>query len=187
MRPTTRFLFLSFSLLFACETKTGEDTSGPDSTTVEPDDNDGGEDTDNEGDTGDSEPSGPTIWSGPTLTFEKDNFADHTAPENQDAITDNVVLTRRSQGGLFNIAVEESGSSGSPVGTQWAMGTTAEIEGLEFSALKTAANNQMKNVPGTAFVLHLTEEDVYLDVTFLGWSSGSSSGGGFSYERSTQN
>jgi hypothetical protein len=34
-------------------------------------------------------------------------------------------------------------------------------------------------------VVHLIEENIYLDVTFLSWVIGRDSGGGFSYERST--
>ena len=44
----------------------------------------------------------------------------------------------------------------------------------------------MDNLPGTALVLHLIDENIYIDVTFLSWSSGDS-GGGFSYERTTEN
>ena len=66
------------------------------------------------------------------------------------------------------------------------MGTTEALEELQFQPLKQAANNQMQNLPGTALVLHLIDEDIYIDVTFLSWTRGSGSGGGFSYERTTQ-
>ena len=71
------------------------------------------------------------------------------------------------------------------MGTGWAQGTTANLEGLDFQPLKTAANDQLKRLPGKSFVLHLVEDDIYIDVTFISWTSGNSSGGGFSYERST--
>ena len=136
--------------------------------------------------TGEPEPSGPTIWTGPRTTFTKDNFADPTDPANQDAITDAVVLTRGERGSLINVVVEESANSSSPGGTEWAVGTTEALEELQFQPLKQAANNQMQNLPGTALVLHLIDEDIYIDVTFLSWTRGSGSGGGFSYERTTQ-
>ena len=128
-----------------------------------------------------------TIWSGPDTTITKANFADFTQADNQDRITANVWLTRGADDGLFNIAKEDSEGSNSPTGTKWALGTTEQLGSgeLEFTTLKTAANNKMKDVPGEAFVLYLEEEDVYIDVTFISWTSGKSSGGGFSYKRST--
>ena len=128
----------------------------------------------------------PTIWSGPTITFKKENFADFELPENQDAVAENVVLTRGAKSGLFNIAVEDSHNNQSPGGTGWAEGTTAELDSLLFQPLKAAAGNQLKNLPGKSFVLHLIEDDVYIDVNFISWTPGSDSGGGFSYERATE-
>lgn len=129
-----------------------------------------------------------TIWSGPDTTITKNNFADFTLAENQDRITANVWLTRGADDGLYNIAKEGSESSSSPSGTKWALGTTKQLGTgeLEFTTLKTAANNKMKEAPGKAFVLYLEEEDVYIDVTFVSWTSGKSAGGGFSYKRSTK-
>ena len=56
-----------------------------------------------------------------------------------------------------------------------ALGMLAELSGLEkdVDALKQAANNQMSNLPGTEMVLHLIDEDIYIDVAFLSWTSGS--------------
>jgi hypothetical protein len=126
-----------------------------------------------------------TIWSGSKVTFTKEDSADHTDPANQDAITDLVILTRPAQGSLINVVVDDSATSTTPSGTEWAMGTTAEIDTLEFEPLKSAANNRLKDIPDIPLVLHLIEEDIYIDVTFLDWSFGANSGGGFRYERST--
>ena len=136
--------------------------------------------------TGDPQAAGPTIWAGPKTTFTKANFADPTDPANQDAITDAVVLTRGERGSLINVVIEDSANGSSPSGTEWAVGTTEALDGLEFQPLKQAANNQMSNLPGTEMVLHLIDEDIYIDVAFLSWTSGSGSGGGFSYERATE-
>lgn len=136
--------------------------------------------------TGDPQPAGPTVWTGPKLIFTKANFADPTDPANQDAITDAVVLTRGERGSLINVVIEGSANSSSPGGTEWAVGTSEALDGLEFQPLKQAANNQMSNLPGTEMVLHLIDEDIYIDVAFLSWTSGSGSGGGFSYERATE-
>jgi len=57
------------------------------------------------------------------VTFEKENYADYTLPENQDRITDNVWITRDNDEGLFNAATEayyeDEGYEG-PDGTEWA-------------------------------------------------------------------
>jgi hypothetical protein len=131
-------------------------------------------------------PVGPTIWAGPRITFEKVSDADVTVPANQDRITDSVALTRANGNGLYNALVEDSYVlKQSPAGTEWALGTTAQIDSLVFVDLKAAASQQMKNLPGKPIVLHLIQEDIYIDVTFLSWQSGSGLGGGFSYERTT--
>jgi hypothetical protein len=101
-------------------------------------------------------------------------------------VTDTVVLTRGDRNSLFNILQENNGGAVSPAGTAWAMGQTTELDSLTFTPLKEAANQQMKQLPGKDLVLHLIEEDIYIDVTFISWASGSS-GGGFSYERTTPN
>ena len=160
----------SFSILTACSDKSTDADTGSvteDSASV------------------DTEEEGPNIWSGTSITFSKESNADPTDPANQDAITDKVILTRGERGSLFNVVVETSASGSSPEGTEWAKGTTADLDTLEFEALKPAANHQLQSVPGESFVLHLIEEDIYIDLTFLSWESGGS-GGSFSYERSTQ-
>ena len=96
-----------------------------------------------------------------------------------------MILTRGIQGSLFNVVIETSASPSSREGTEWAKGTTDELETLEFKSLKPAADNQLNDVSGESFVLHLIEEDIYIDLTFISWENGGS-GGGFSYERSTQ-
>jgi hypothetical protein len=126
------------------------------------------------------------IWSGDPITVTKEDDADHTDPANQDALTERVILTRGDQGSLMNVVVETSADSSSPAGTEWAIGRTDDLDELEFDSLKGAANGDMKDVPGVSFVLHLIEDDIYVDVTFVSWTAGDS-GGGFRYERSTEN
>ena len=163
---------LSFITFFSCN-EAKQDTSEADT-------------SDNISDTSDNiVEEAKTIWSGPKITFTKEDSVDHTDPQNQDFITDLVILTRGEQGSLINVVSETSALSSSPDGTEWALGTTTELDSLEFQSLKKAANEQLKQVPGKSFVLHLIEEDIYIDITFLSWTSGGS-GGGFSYERSTE-
>ncbi len=165
---TSLISLLTLSILTACSDKS-DDTV--DTSTTE--------------DTASEVVDGPTIWSGPNVTFTKESSADPTDPANQDAITDKVILTRGLQGSLFNVVTESSAGGSSPEGTEWAMGTTDDLDTLEFKSLKAAADNRLKDVPGESFVLHLIEEDIYIDLTFISWENGGG-GGGFSYERSTQ-
>ena len=127
-----------------------------------------------------------TIWNGPRITFTKVSRADPNTPEAQDAITENVVLTRGNGNILYNIAQEMGVNQAvSPLGTLWSMGTTAELDELNFQPLKRAANNRMQAVPGRDMVLFLVDENIYIDLRFISWQPGNGSGGGFSYERTT--
>jgi len=183
MQNTTKTAIFSL-LLTACspEKKTDSTETNTQQATSDEELPDSASDTNNE--TAEPDPE-YNIWNGPTITFTKENDADFTLPANQDTITDKVILTRGERGSLFNVTLETSASSTSPEGTEWAKGTTANMDALEFKPLKSAADQNMQDVPGMSFVLHLIEEDVYLDVTFLQWTS-SANGSGFSYERSTE-
>jgi hypothetical protein len=192
MRLFCLSLVLLFSVAYGCGDESGD--SNPSNPVDEEslgdsgDEASGDEDLDasesNPDEVSDPEP-GPVIWTGPKITFEKENFADPGEAANQDAITESVILTRGGRDALYNVVLEERAGNQSPMGTGWAQGTTANLEGLEFKPLKAAANDQLKRLPGKSFVLHLVEDDIYIDVTFISWTSGNSSGGGFSYERST--
>lgn len=143
----------------------------------------------------------PVIWDGPRITFVKEGDTDPEAwmlPENQDRITDNVWITRGHIRGLFNAAVEDfpisNFASTGPAGTEWAVGTTDQgIETLDFMTWRDAAgglgSGQIPEIQGTDFVVHLIEDDIYLDLRFLdepdGWGVGSFSGGSFGYTRTT--
>ncbi|MBB6430270.1 PEP-CTERM sorting domain-containing protein [Algisphaera agarilytica] len=138
----------------------------------------------------------PTVWSGLDFAFTKANGADHTDPANQDAITSQVELTRAATQGLFNIAAESGYKATSPAGTEWAflqnnpgqseqdlVSTNWSL--LNFADWTTALGGRgvlagaILNGPG---VLHLIDEDIYLDIQFTAW--GLRGNGGFSYLRS---
>lgn len=147
-----------------------------------------------------------TVWSGSPVVFTKRDFADWTFPQNQDRLTDRVALTRGDLAGLFN-AVTEAGYQRniSPAGTRWAFSgingnptedfNAANHAQLVFQPWETAACGApiliscLVNRPA---VVHLIEDDIYLDLIFTAWTQGSSpgqptpSGGGFSYTRSSQ-
>lgn len=129
-----------------------------------------------------------TVWSGPKVVFTKSDGADPKQAANQDRLTSNVWLTRGTSQGLYNIAREASFShSFSPADTEWATGTTANYASLKYTDWDTWAGSLGKPpaTVGVNAVLHLKTDDLYLDIKFLSWSERPSSGGGFSYERST--
>jgi len=126
------------------------------------------------------------IWSGPTISFTKESGADPTNSSNQDQITPSVSITRGNDGGQIYNAVSETQAeeSSSPIGTEWAIGDTSEIENLIFEPFRRAVGKP-KKVVGKKLVLHIIEEDVYMSVEFTSWASGKL--GGFGYIRSSEN
>jgi hypothetical protein len=127
------------------------------------------------------------VWTGPKIAFSKEAFANPSQPANQDRITDNVWLTRENTRGLFNIKAEASYVTNiSPIDTEWSFGTTADIGSLTFEDWRTAVGGNPPASIGQDMVVHLVTDDIFIDIEFLTWGAGSSSGGFFSYERSTE-
>jgi hypothetical protein len=125
------------------------------------------------------------VWNGPLITFEKLDFTDWTLPANQDQITPIVSLTRASSQGLFNIVAESFYTKEmSPSGTEWAFGTTVNYLTLTYKNWEAWAGKNPPATVGQSAVLHLIQEDIYIDIKFTSWG-GSGTAGAFSYERST--
>ena len=130
------------------------------------------------------------------IRFTKAANSDWQLVENQDRITSNVWLTRRSQGLLFNAKVESEHNGSGPKGTRWFHRTLEEIEkvgsledyseeqlrSLKFVSMKSASNSRMRDAPGKTFIVHLVEDDVFIELSFHSWGN-KSEGGGFSYSR----
>ena len=131
--------------------------------------------------------AGYTIWTGATLTFTKSSGGDPTLASQQDAITDNVKITRGNAGGqIYNIVTEAAANSSvSPAGTEWALGTVDDIANLTFEPFRAATGGKPKDVVGQNMVLHLITDDVYISIKFTSWATGKA--GGVAYERSTFN
>lgn len=132
-----------------------------------------------------------TLWTGAITTFTKTDSADWTLPENQDQITDNVWITRADAQGIFNIAQEESFTDvyiSSPTKTRWAYGSTSDgIGNLSFSYFLYTIEFEPPLMIDQDMVLQLVPDDIYIDIKFTSWTSGSDAGGGgFSYIRSTK-
>ena len=126
-----------------------------------------------------------TIWSGPKTVFSKVNQGSPNLAENQDRITSNVWITRGEERGIYNIKQETRYNRDiSPVDTEWAFGTTSNLANLTFADWRTAVNFFPPSMVNQNMVLHLISEDIYIDIKFLSWEQ---MGGGFSYERSTDN
>jgi hypothetical protein len=137
-----------------------------------------------------------TVWSGLTYSFTKAPYADPDDPANQDAITQNVILTRASNGGLYNAVTETVYTFDvSPAQTLWATALTSPGEtiaatnwaNLTFTDWRAAyggGNVLYPNVLDYNAVVYLTVDDVYLDLQITDWSAGMGGGGGFSYLRS---
>ena len=131
------------------------------------------------------EPTSREIWTGSNLTFEKADETDVADAANQDRITDNVWITRGTDGGqIFNIKSEsDSNKNSSPSGTQWAIGSISDIDNLDFKSFRDAVDKP-KNVVGKDLVLFLVEDEIFISVKFTKWTEGKA--GGFAYERSTK-
>ena len=126
-----------------------------------------------------------TLWEGAPITFSKPNEGSPTDAANQDRITDSVWLTRGDVGILFNAVNENSANNASsPAGTEWAQGTFSDLQTLEFSPFRSACPGaKPKNVVGIPMVLHLIQDDIYIEITITSWAQGKV--GGFTYTRST--
>ncbi len=125
------------------------------------------------------------FWTGPEITFALPDGSDHRTAENQDRLTDNVIITRSVLGGqIFNFVTETAALQGSsPEGTEWALGRLADVENLTFAPFRDAIGKPRDVIEGAELVLHLIEDDIFIDVTFTSWSQDRR--GGFSYIRST--
>jgi hypothetical protein len=137
----------------------------------------------------------PTVWSDLTVSFSKPNDANYELPEFQDRITSNVWLTRGTTAGLFNFYEEDFYASESPLGTRWATllnnpGKTIEAANWRELAFDswidayggTGSRELPANLLANNAVVHLVDDDIYLDLQFTSWTM--SGGGGFAYIRS---
>jgi hypothetical protein len=133
----------------------------------------------------------PHVWSGLTFEFVKPD--NQPPPFSADAVTASVSLTRGSERGLYNALLDSGWNGSGPTGTEWATEINnpgATIEASNYAALDFMDQSWLDAyggggvafaIEGTDAVVHLIEEDVYLDLRFTHWQSGG--GGGFVYLR----
>jgi hypothetical protein len=129
-----------------------------------------------------------TVLSGLDFTYHYAGFGDLTLEENQDRMTDNVWIVRGTNRGIFNIAQEPfyqgSGSGGpSPLGTLWALGTTADYDTLTYTPWAELHDGHPPGLLDQNVVVHLVDDDIYIDLMFTIWE-GNGNGGEFGYVRS---
>ena len=124
------------------------------------------------------------------VLFEKDDDAGTTGSA-VDYITSKVALARDDAANpIFNSVFEtfDSDTDG-PKGTLWAIGTIAG-GGLSWDTFKSTLGGSVgSNILDSGYnpmVMHLTDEDLYVDVEFTSWTTGGN-GGGFAYTRSAVN
>ena len=122
-----------------------------------------------------------------TVVFSKPDSADWTLEEYQDRITDNVWITRKLNQSLFNIAQEDgySSSNGSPVGTLWAITTTAQADSASYTNFVAMHGGSPQSLIGDTVSLYLPDDNLYFDVVFTSYTGGG--GGVFSYIRTSVN
>jgi len=132
--------------------------------------------------------SGPTVWTCPEISFTKEDGTDFTDPANQDFYTENVIITRASTGGqILNFANNDDplDAQNIPSGVEWAIGRTSDLSNLTFGGFREIIGRPNDNIVDLDLVMHLLEDDIFLNITFTSWSSGREGNGGFSYMRAT--
>lgn len=135
------------------------------------------------------------VWTDPSFEFTKAAFADPDLAQNQDRITPLVWLTRGSIQGLYNVAQEaQFVRNVSPSGTAWAFEglngnpgagiSAADFGSLIFADWTTALEGSVApNIVDRPGVVHLINEDIYIDIIFTEWGVGGGAGGNFTYLR----
>jgi hypothetical protein len=119
------------------------------------------------------------LWTGPDTNYTQSatNFSDELVPGA-------VSLCRNYSQWLFNPDAGDLGPGpNTPTDTLWAFGTLDNYAALSYARFASYRNGDFSAVLlGNPMVVHLTNEDIYLAVTFTAWPEG---GGFFAYTRST--
>lgn len=132
----------------------------------------------------------PSVWSGLSFEFVK---LDNAFPYPVDQITDGVALTRAENRGLYNAVVEAGWNGSGPTGTEWATDINNPGDTIAATNFAALTFDSWLDAYGGLFlagaaaegrdaVVHLIEEDIYLDLRITHWTMGGA-GGGFTYLR----
>lgn len=127
--------------------------------------------------------SATEVWSGRTFGFAKPPFGNPSLAANQDRITPQVWITRGNNHGIYNIKQESAYTRDySPKDTEWATGDAVNHASLTFQPWELWNAQFPPGMVGVNACVHLISEDIYIDIIFDSWASGSS-GGAFAYRR----
>jgi hypothetical protein len=129
-----------------------------------------------------------TVWDGPLTSFTEPPGGVGSDPANQDRLTADVFITRDPTRGLYNAFSEVTYTHySSPAATEWAFGNLASYTSLTYTNWEGMFGGSGGGGPPSTLnrptVLHLINDDIYLQVTMMTWGMGGT--GGFSYERTT--
>lgn len=124
-----------------------------------------------------------TLWTGPNITWTKS-----ASTPSDTIITGSTVLTRGTRDVLINTAAGETFAGAlSPKNCGFGFGTLANFSTIHYQtmeSLRATANFNLANVIlNRPMVLHLTNEDIYISITFTTW--GRFGSGAVTYVRST--
>jgi hypothetical protein len=120
-----------------------------------------------------------TLWTGPDIEFIQSdtNFADELIPGV-------VSLARGYSQWLYNPDAGDQGpGAATPTDTAWAFGTLDNYGAYYYQSFDSLRNGDLSDLlVGNPMVVHLTNEDIYLSLTFSNWPQ---HGGFIAYTRST--
>jgi len=120
-----------------------------------------------------------TLWIGPDIDFIQSptNLTDELIPGA-------VSLTRGYSQWLYNPDAGDQGpGAGTPTDTAWAFGTLDNYDAYYYQTFDSLRNGDLSDLlVGNPMVVHLTNEDIYVSLTFSAWPQ---HGGFIAYTRST--
>lgn len=133
------------------------------------------------------------LWTGPNTNFSGGASSIVSVPPADVIIPGAVSLTRHGNGWLYNTNVDACAqcAAGTPSDTEWAFGTLANFASLTYQTMDVIRAEDanfdfgavLVTVPPSPMVLHLINENIYIQVTFTSWPQHAV--GTFAYTRST--
>ena len=129
--------------------------------------------------------SSTDVWTGAEITISRTNNSEQVF----DTLTSSIIITRGSDGLLYNSAAEDAANQQSPEGMLWYEGVLEnfnedELKNLNYVSLREVTNQRMKDVTGKSFIVSLPEDDIFFELTFNDWQT-RHQGAGYSYTRTS--
>ena len=128
----------------------------------------------------------PTIWTGPATNFAQTAVGLGQLPVADVLVPGAVSLARNGNHWLYNTNLDPFAEPGTPTDTEWSFGDLSDYASLTYQSFDSFRDFDLSarlvTDPPSPMVCHLTNEDIYLSVTFSAWPQG---GGLIAYTRST--